>query len=121
PVIKELLGADYRGVAGTDRSAGYAWRDVASRQVCWAPLQRDFLGLVDRGGAAQAVGTGAVALLHPLLTVWQQFRAGARDRDGAHAAGGAHFVERLLTVTATGHQQHLSKRPTRIWLTTSAC
>jgi len=85
-VIKDLLGEDYRGVLGSDRYAGYAWLDVAWRQVCWAHLLRDLQGLVDRGGEAQAVGTAALALVHDLFTIWHRYRAGALDRAGLSAA-----------------------------------
>ena len=81
-VIKDLLGEDYTGVLGSDRYAGYAWLDVAWRQVCWAHLKRDFAGLVDRGGTAKAVGTAALALVHDLFAVWHQFRGGTVDRTG---------------------------------------
>jgi transposase len=81
-VIKDLLGEDYTGILGSDRYAGYAWLDVAWRQVCWAHLKRDFTGLVDRGGPAQPVGRAAVALIHDLFATWHRFRSGALDRAG---------------------------------------
>jgi len=84
-VIKGLLGEDYTGIVGSDRYNGYAWLDVAYRQVCWAHLKRDFQGLVDRGGAATEVGTAALALVHELFAVWHQFRDGMLDRAGLQA------------------------------------
>ena len=39
-VIKDLLGEDYAGTLSTDRYAGYAWLDVAYRQLCWAQTIR---------------------------------------------------------------------------------
>lgn len=81
-VIKELLGEDYTGVVGSDRYSGYAWLDATWRQVCWAHLKRDLQGLVDRGGAAEEIGTAALALVHDLFTVWHQFRGGHLDRAG---------------------------------------
>jgi len=81
-VIKDLLGEDYGGTLGTDRYAGYAWLDVAFRQVCWAHLTRDFQALVDRGGTARPLGKAALALIHDLFTVWHQFRSGTLDRPG---------------------------------------
>jgi transposase len=79
-VIKDLLGEDYAGTLGTDRYAGYAWLDVAYRQVCWAHLTRDFQALVDRGGPAASLGRTALALVHQLFTLWHQFGAGTLDR-----------------------------------------
>jgi transposase len=87
-VIKDLLGEDYSGTLGTDRYAGYAWLDVAFRQLCWAHLTRDFRALVDRGGTAAPLGTAALALVHQLFTAWHQFREGALDRAGLQAAIG---------------------------------
>jgi len=84
-VIKDLLGEAYTGTLGSDRYAGYAWLDVAWRQVCWAHLKRDFRGLVDRGGPAQAVGTPALALVRRLFTVWHQYRDGALERTALQA------------------------------------
>jgi transposase len=85
-VIKDLLGEDYGGVLGSDRYAGYAWLDVTWRQVCWAHLKRDFQALVDRGGAAQAIGKAALVQVHELFTAWHQFRQGTLDRAGLQQA-----------------------------------
>jgi len=87
-VIKGLLGEDYSGTLGTDRYAGYAWLDVAWRQVCWAHLTRDFQALVDRGGPARPLGTAALVLVHDLFTAWHQFRNGTLDRPGLQMAIG---------------------------------
>lgn len=87
-VIKALLGTDYQGTLGTDRYSGYAWLDVAWRQVCWAHLTRDFQALVDRGGTAAPLGKAALDLVHQLFTAWHQFRNGTIDRPGLQAAIG---------------------------------
>ena len=79
-VLKELLGEDYTGVVGSDRYSGYAWLDVSCRQVCWAHLTRDFVALVDRGGAARVVGTAALAVVEDLFATWHRFRGGSLDR-----------------------------------------
>lgn len=85
-VIKQLLGEDYCGTLGTDRYAGYAWLDVAWRQLCWAHLTRDFRALVDRGGPAVPLGKEALRLVQRLFTAWHQFEAGALDRAGLQTA-----------------------------------
>jgi hypothetical protein len=38
---KELLGAAYAGIVGSDRWSGYTWLSLAQRQICWAHLIRD--------------------------------------------------------------------------------
>jgi transposase len=81
-VIKDLLGEDYAGVVGSDRYSAYAWLGETCRQVCWAHLQRDFAGLVDRGGAAEQVGAAALALVRDLFAVWYRYRDGTLDRAG---------------------------------------
>jgi transposase len=85
-VIKDLLGEHYRGVLGSDRYAGYAWLDVAWRQVCWAHLKRDVQGLVERGGAAQELGTVALVLIRDLFAAWHRYRDGTSDRAQLQAA-----------------------------------
>ncbi len=40
---------------------------------------------MDRGGAAQEVGTAALALVRDLFTAWHQYRDGALDRLGLQA------------------------------------
>jgi transposase len=39
---KQLLGAAFAGVVGSDRWSAYNWLDPAHRQLCWAHLKRDF-------------------------------------------------------------------------------
>jgi len=85
-VIKALLGVEYTGTLGTDRYSGYAWLDVAWRQVCWAHLARDFQALVDRGGPARPLGKAALDLVHQLFTAWHQFRTGTLDRQELQTA-----------------------------------
>ncbi|MGH2350725.1 MAG: IS66 family transposase [Chloroflexota bacterium] len=100
-VIKDLLGEDYRGTLGTDRYAGYAWLDVAFRQVCWAHLRRDFQALVDRGGPAAALGKSALDLVRQLFMAWHQFRQGTLDRAGLQVAIGK-VDDALATLLHTG-------------------
>ena len=103
-VIKDLLGEDYQGTLGTDRYAGYAWLDVAYRQVCWAHLTRDFRALVDRGEPAAPLGTTALALIHQLFTAWHQFGAGTLDRAGLQATIGP--IDEALAALLHAGQQH---------------
>jgi transposase len=81
-VIKGLLGEAFAGILGSDRWSAYGWLDVASRQVCWAHLARDWQALIDRGGAAAPLGRRGVALTRALFRAWHRFRDGAVDRAG---------------------------------------
>ena len=81
-VIKDLLGADFAGVVGSDRYSAYTWLDETCRQVCWAHLTRDLQALMDRGGAAKPVGVAGLAVVHDLFLVWHRFRDGTLDRAG---------------------------------------
>jgi transposase len=79
-VARELLGPAWRGTLGSDRFSGYAWLPVGGRQVCWAHLQRDFQALVERGGAAAAIGTAALAIEREVFELWHRCRQGELDR-----------------------------------------
>jgi transposase len=119
-VIKALLGADYTGVVGSDRYSAYAWLDEAYRQVCWAHLKRDFAGLVDRGGAAEAVGTAALALIHDLFATWHAYRVGTLDRTGLQVAMQPvqDAFSALLTTGIEGHDPKaatLCRSLDRLW------
>ena len=79
-VARELLGPTWRGIVGADRFSGYAWLEVPWRQVCWAHLKRDFQQLVDWGGAAEPIGTAALAIEQQVFAVWHRCRAGTIGR-----------------------------------------
>ncbi len=81
-VLKGLLGEEFAGIVTSDRWTAYLWLGVLRRQVCWAHLKRDFQGLVDRGGAAKAVGEPALALVARLFAAWHA----ARDEPAAWAS-----------------------------------
>jgi transposase len=77
---KELLGAAFAGVVGSDRWSGYTWLATTQRQVCWAHLVRDFAALVERGGASRALGTACLDVADRLFAVWYRVRDGTLDR-----------------------------------------
>ena len=77
---KELLGATYAGIVGSDRYSGYAWIATEQRQVCWAHLVRDFTAVAERGGASKALGTACLDLADRLFARWYQVRDGTLDR-----------------------------------------
>ena len=77
---KELLGATYAGMVGSDRYSGYAWIATKQRQVCWAHLVRDFTAVAERGGASKALGTACLDLADRLFARWYQVRDGTLGR-----------------------------------------
>ena len=77
---KELLGAGYAGIVGSDRYSAYTWLAVGQRQRCWAHLIRDFTALVDRGGASKALGTALLDATDDVFALWYRVRDGTLTR-----------------------------------------
>jgi transposase len=78
--IEALLGADFAGVVGSDRWSAYQRFPATRRALCYAHLERDFQGLVDRGGEAEPIGRWGLAEIERLFTLWHRFRADEFDR-----------------------------------------
>ena len=79
-VARELLGAAYAGVLGSDRWAAYGWLPLRRRQLCWAHLTRDFEAMAEAGGRAGRVGARLTAARDRLFAWWGHFREGALTR-----------------------------------------
>ena len=79
-VVEALLGPEFVGVAGSDRWSAYSRFAAELRALCYAHLKRDFQALVDRGGAAEALGRWGVAAIERLFALWRRFRDGEWDR-----------------------------------------
>ena len=79
-MVDALLGADFAGVVGSDRWSAYSRFPAEQRAICWAHLERDFHGLVDRGGEAEPIGRWGLAEIERLFALWHRFRAGEFDR-----------------------------------------
>jgi transposase len=77
---RELLGAAYAGIVGSDRYSAYTWLARGRRQVCWAHLIRDFTALVERGGASKALGTALLDATDDVFALWYRVRAGTLTR-----------------------------------------
>jgi len=60
-VAQSLLGYDFKGILTSDRYGAYNWLEVASRQVCWAHLKRDFIQIAERTGASAELGFARAA------------------------------------------------------------
>ena len=78
-VAKELLGATFAGILVSDRWAGYAWVDVARRQLCWAHLLRQFRGFQEHGPEASAIGRALELLTETMFHAWHRVREGTDD------------------------------------------
>lgn len=78
--VDELVGADYRGILGSDRYSAYNHLESDQRQVCWAHLIRDFQALVERGGHSQIVGRFLLAQAELMFSLWYRVRDGTLSR-----------------------------------------
>lgn len=77
---KQLLGATFAGIVGSDRWSGYNWLDPNRRQLCWAHLKRDFQAFVERGGEAERIGRALLDSLAQLFGLWHRVRDGTLTR-----------------------------------------
>jgi len=71
-VAQSLLGYDFKGILTSDRYGAYNWLEVASRQVCWAHLKRDFIQIAERTGASAELGTALLEQQKHLFALWYQ-------------------------------------------------
>jgi transposase len=70
-----VLGTQEGPIAVTDRWSAYHWIAGPSRQVCWSHLRRDFQAMIDRGGAAEPIGTRLLRLSNRLFRWWHRLEA----------------------------------------------
>jgi transposase len=75
-VARELWGETCAGVLVTDRYRAYTWYPVRWRQLCWAPLLRDFAAMCARGGASAELGEALLAQAPQMFTGWHRVREG---------------------------------------------
>jgi transposase len=77
---KTLIGANFKGVAVTDRYCSYHWIDAKRRQMCWAHLVRDFDSIELQG---EDLGNGGKLLAieaRAILRRWARVRDGTESR-----------------------------------------
>jgi transposase len=79
-VLWELVGEEYGGVLTSDRAKAYNGQPLRRRQLCWAHLRRDFQAMIDRGGAAAAVGEALLEQAEVLFGWWHWVRDGTWSR-----------------------------------------
>jgi transposase len=122
---KQLLGADYAGIVGSDRYSAYNWIDPEKRQVCWAHLKRDFQALVDRGGESQTIGRLLLIEVQRFFDLWHRVRDGTLSRTNFQIAmqpiqKDIHYL--LQIGTHVGHQktrktcQNILKVEPALWI-----
>ena len=119
-VARALLGADWRGIVGSDRFAAYRWLGPDRRQVCWAHLTRDFQKLVDWGPGPRPVGERLLACQAHVFELWHRFRGGDLDRAELTAAGArvAGEMQAVLDAGAAGGHpvaQSLCRQVLAVW------
>jgi transposase len=77
---KQLIGADYAGIVGSDRWGAYNWLPQQQRQLCWSHLRRDFQALVDRGGDSACIGQPLLRQVEKIFSLWHRLRDSALSR-----------------------------------------
>ncbi|MCG3133537.1 MAG: IS66 family transposase ISCysp4 [Planctomycetes bacterium] len=79
--FRKLLFA-FDGILGTDRFSVYRVHDKERRQLCWAHILRNFLGLEELGGTAKSLGVGGQRIVKAVFREWYRFRDGEITRRG---------------------------------------
>lgn len=94
-VLRQLIGADYRGIIGSDRGRAYLGQPAERHQLCWAHLIRNFVALSERRGTVARWATDWLALSDIVFRVWHMYQGGGIDR--------VHMQAALEPIQATMH------------------
>jgi transposase len=78
-VAKQLLGEKFAGILTSDRWSAYLFVDVARRQLCWAHLQRQFIGFKDFA-RAKWLGEALDRQCRRMFRLWHRVRDGTLDQ-----------------------------------------
>ncbi len=78
---RALLGADFAGVACSDRWWAYNYLDPGRRQVCWSHLTRDFTAQSEGLEPEKSFGQAGLEIAARLFSAWHDFQ---QDGDRAH-------------------------------------
>ena len=76
--LRRLVGEGIAPVITSDRYSTY--KVVATRQVCWAHLRRDFQSMIDRAGGGQEVGAKLLHFSGMVFAWWRRLAAGSIGR-----------------------------------------
>lgn len=79
-IAQEILGPAFGGRLVTDRYAGYNFVDVHRRQVCWAHLLRDLMGMTERDDVGAALAAEMLLEVDKMLEWWKRIRDGTLSR-----------------------------------------
>jgi transposase len=109
---QQLLGAAFAGVVGSDRFSAYGDLRLAQRQICWAHLLRQVVGLRDRGGGAEVWASVLLPVIGQVFHHWHRYQAGECRREELAAA--VVPVQRALRAGLEAGQ-HLSDGAVQSW------
>lgn len=85
-VLRQLIGADYGGIIGSDRGRAYLGQPAERHQLCWAHLIRNFVALSERRGAVARWAADWLALSELVFRLWHRYQGGGIDRAQLQAA-----------------------------------
>jgi transposase len=78
--LRAVLGETYRGIVGSDRLGTYKQFAPGQRQLCWAHLLRNLLGLLTRYADDQRWAQRMLALSDDLFFAWHAYKEGWYDQ-----------------------------------------
>lgn len=80
PALRHLLGEAYRGIVGSDRWTSYEQYPDGQRQLCWAHLSRNLLGLLERSADETRWAQHLLDLSDDLFLAWHRYKGGWIDQ-----------------------------------------
>lgn len=70
----------FKGVLVTDRCKSYLFYTAGQRQICWAHLERDFVGFSERGAITGTIGDDLLKLTKKMFKWWHELGDGKISR-----------------------------------------
>ena len=86
PALRHLLGDAYRGIVGSDRWAVYKQFPDGQRQICWAHLVRNLVGLMERYAEETRWPQHLLDLVDDMFIAWHLYKEGWLDQVGLQQA-----------------------------------